>query len=180
MTASWNAAPGGPPRECRKTECLQGRRPPASAVPRGTPRATALVPLLTRYQPERILSSPFVRCVETVAPLAEALGLAVESVDALAEGHGADAVPLLRRMAGESAVLCTHGDVALAMLEALVPDPAPPFGPSLRLQKGEVWVIESDGDALAIVEHIRRARGGVRLASSRWRGGGGATTLWTR
>ena len=36
----------------------------------------------------------------------------VESVDELAEGHGADAVRLVTTMAGESAVLCTHGDVA--------------------------------------------------------------------
>ena len=54
------------------------------------------------------------------------LGLAVESVDELAEGHGADAVRLLATMAGESAVLCTHGDVATEMLEVLVPDPTDP------------------------------------------------------
>ena len=34
----------------------------------------------------RVLSSPYLRCVETVAPLAEALGLSVEEDDRLAEG----------------------------------------------------------------------------------------------
>ena len=101
------------------------------------------------------------RCVETVAPLAEALHLRVKSVDALAEGHGADAVRLLRRMAGEAAVLCTHGDVAAAILEALVPDPGAALRSELRLQKGEVWVIESNDNSLTIVEHIRRVRGGA-------------------
>jgi broad specificity phosphatase PhoE len=124
---------------------------------RGQARAAALVPLLSRYEPKSILSSPFVRCVETVAPLAEALHLRVKSLDALAEGHEADAVPLLRRMAGKAALLCTHGDVAAAVLEALVPDPA--LRAELRLQKGEVWVIESNDNSLAIVEHIRRVRG---------------------
>jgi 8-oxo-(d)GTP phosphatase len=127
---------------------------------RGQARAAALVPLLSRYQPESILSSPFVRCVETVTPVAEALDLRVRSVDALAEGHGVDAVPLLRRMAGKAALLCTHGDVAVAILEALVPDPSAALRSDLRLQKGEVWVIESDNDQLTIVEHIRRVHGG--------------------
>ncbi len=94
--------------------------------PRGVIRAQELVPVLGGYRPQRILSSPFVRCCATVQPLAEALGLAVESVDELAEGHGADAVRLMTTMAGESAVLCTHGDVATALLDSLVPDPTDP------------------------------------------------------
>ncbi len=48
--------------------------------PRGRARASELVPLLAPYRPQRILSSPYVRCCETVQPLAEALGLPVESV----------------------------------------------------------------------------------------------------
>ena len=124
--------------------------------PRGVVRAGELVPLLSEYRPQRILSSPFVRCCATVQPLAEALGLAVESVDELAEGHGADAVRLLATMAGESAVLCTHGDVATAMLEVLVPDPLDPQRRSFRLQKGEVWVVQSTGSRPAIVQHLRR------------------------
>lgn len=96
------------------------------------------------------------RCCATVQPVAEALGLAVESVDELAEGHGADGVRLMTTMAGESAVLCTHGDVALEMLEALVPDPKSPERRSFRLQKGEVWVVQSTGSSPIIVQHLRR------------------------
>ncbi len=123
---------------------------------RGRARASALVPLLSRYRPQRILSSPFVRCCETVQPIAEALGLGVESVDELAEGHGHDAVRLIRTMAGESAVLCTHGDVATTIVESLVPESEASRRTSLRLQKGEFWVIQSTGSDLAIVEHVRR------------------------
>jgi 8-oxo-(d)GTP phosphatase len=122
---------------------------------RGQAQAQALVPVLTSYRPQRILSSPYVRCCETVRPTAEALGLAVESIDELAEGHGADAVRLLERMAGEPAVLCTHGDVAAAVLEALTPDASDKERHSMRLQKGDVWVIQSTGSSLAIVKHIR-------------------------
>jgi 8-oxo-(d)GTP phosphatase len=119
-------------------------------------RALELVPLLSAYRPQRILSSPFVRCCATVQPLAEALGLPVESVDELAEGNGTDAVRLLATMAGESAILCTHGDVAAKMLEVLVPDPKSPDRKALRLQKGEVWVVQSTGSSLVIEQHLRR------------------------
>jgi phosphohistidine phosphatase SixA len=128
--------------------------------PRGVARAHELAPILAGYRPRRVLSSPFVRCCATVQPVAEALGLAVESVDELAEGHGADAVRLLATMAGESAVLCTHGDVAAAMLDVLAPDATASDRKRLRLQKGEVWVVHSTGPALSIVEHIRRVPAG--------------------
>jgi phosphohistidine phosphatase SixA len=124
--------------------------------PRGRVRADALVPILAVYRPQRVLSSPFVRCCETVRPVAESLGLAVESVDELAEGHGDDAIKLLATMAGESAVLCTHGDVANALLDFLVPDPKANGRTGMRLQKGDVWIVQSTGETLAIAEHLRR------------------------
>jgi hypothetical protein len=82
----------------------------------------------------------------------------VESVDELAEGHGPEAVRLMETMAGESAVLCTHGDVATALLEALVDasEPARAGRSTLRLQKGEFWVVQSTGTRLSIVEHVRK------------------------
>lgn len=123
---------------------------------RGSDRAVALVPLLSRYRPQRILSSPYVRCCETVQPIAEALALPVESVDELAEGNGAEAVQLMMRMAGESAVICTHGDVAVTMLESLTPGSDLGGRAGLRLQKGEVWVVQSTGESLEIVEHLRK------------------------
>jgi phosphohistidine phosphatase SixA len=129
---------------------------------RGRAQAEALVEVLSEFRPQRILSSPYVRCCETVQPTAEALGLAVESIDELAEGHGPDAVRLLERMAGESAVLCTHGDVSTEVLVALHPDQGSDPGPATRLQKGEVWVIQSTGTRLDIVEHLRPTKVGGR------------------
>ncbi len=126
---------------------------------RGLVQADALIPLLSGYRPQRILSSPYVRCCETVRPVAEALVLPVESVDELAEGNGAGAVRLMERMAGESAVLCTHGDVALEVLDSLAGESTAKERLSLRLQKGEVWVIQSTGSSLTIVKHIRQAKG---------------------
>ncbi|HEV3280856.1 MAG TPA: phosphoglycerate mutase family protein [Acidimicrobiales bacterium] len=121
---------------------------------RGAAQAVVLVPILSRYRPQRILSSPYLRCRETVEPTAEALSLPVETLDELAEGNGAAAERLIRRMAGQSAVLCTHGDVATAVLEWLVAEGGARPDQE-RLQKGDAWVIDSAGSSPAIVEHIR-------------------------
>lgn len=54
----------------------------------------------------RVLSSPYVRCVQTVEPL----GLEIELDDRLAEGASrTDTLALLAEADG--AVACTHGDV---------------------------------------------------------------------
>ena len=124
--------------------------------PRGRIQAEALVPLLAEFRPRRILSSPAVRCFETVRPLAEALGLPIESVGELAEGNGPSALRLLHRMAGETAVLSTHGDIAAEVLDTLTPALTAKARARLRLLKGEVWVIQSTGETLEIVDHLRQ------------------------
>lgn len=80
---------------------------------RGRRQAAELAELLGSFGVRRIVSSPYVRCVETVEPLAAALGLAVELDDRLAEGAGRAALELL---AENGAVCCTHGDVVEELL----------------------------------------------------------------
>jgi hypothetical protein len=82
----------------------------------------------------------------------------VESIDELAEGHGTETLRLMERMAGESAVLCTHGDVAAEALDLLAGDRSNKERQALRLQKGDVWVIQSAGSSLTVVKHIRPPR----------------------
>ena len=42
------------------------------------------------------------------------------------------------------------------MLDFLIPEPDTAGRPGLRLQKGDVWVIQSVGESLAITDHLRR------------------------
>ena len=124
--------------------------------PRGQAQADALVPLLASFRPRRILSSPAVRCFETVRPLSEAIGVPIESVSELDEGNGPAALRLMERMAGEAAVLTTHGDVAEVLLEVLAGERSAEERHKLRLLKGEVWVVRPTGSTLEIIDHIHQ------------------------
>lgn len=108
---------------------------------KGEVQAQALVDLLAGYEIERVLSSPHLRCTQTVAPLAAARGLAVEPCDDLAEGEGEAGIALARRLLTEpgDTVLCSHGDVVEEVLDA--------FGVQRDgyTRKGATWVIEQAG-----------------------------------
>jgi 8-oxo-dGTP diphosphatase len=98
---------------------------------RGRRQADAMVAPLAGYGLTRLVSSPYVRCVETLEPLATRLAMPVESDSAIAEGASAEeALALLARLGPGPVVLCTHGDV----VEALLGDDAPK-------KKGSTWLL---------------------------------------
>jgi 8-oxo-dGTP diphosphatase len=113
---------------------------------KGYKQARNLVTTLEGFSPQRILSSGAVRCLETMAPLAEAMHLKVEKDDALAEGASLAALALVRRVANEKVALCTHGDVIPEILVALADEDHLDLGPRPRQAKGSVWVLEAEGD----------------------------------
>jgi len=115
-------------------------------TPKGYAQAESLVELLRPHGVTRILSSPFVRCVETVEPLALRLGLPVEARDDLAEGTGALAAVRLSEAVEDhsTVVVCSHGDVIPSLLEALLARET--IGAEgLRCAKGSTWVVERNG-----------------------------------
>ena len=116
---------------------------------RGRAQATALVDRLTALGGiVAVHSSPYRRCLDSVEPLATAVGVPVETVDELAEGSPPDVVErLLRAAAREAAatdgvvVLCSHGDVigdvVLRWARAGVLGGAEP-----RWPKASAWVVD--------------------------------------
>jgi len=93
----------------------------------------------------RIMSSAYVRCVQTVEPLAETLGLEVETHPLLAEGSDVRALAdLVSGLAGAEAVMCSHGDMIPGVLERLSnagTELRSPTG-SFDCKKGSVWTVE--------------------------------------
>ena len=97
--------------------------------------------------PARLISSPYLRCLQTLSPLAAQYQLEVERDDMVAEGQSSKAVHLVRDLAGgPTAVVCTHGDVIVEVLVALADEDRVDLGPNPRQAKGSVWVLEgADG-----------------------------------
>ena len=98
---------------------------------RGRRQADAMVAPLAGYALSRLVSSPYVRCVQTLEPLSARLGLPVEHDPAIAEGVPVQkARGLIDRLGPGPVVLCTHGDV----VEALVGEGEPK-------KKGSTWLL---------------------------------------
>lgn len=93
--------------------------------PRGHQRAQALVPILGAYGVSRVVTSPSVRCLDTVLPYAVATGRRARIKAGLSEEGFADQpdraphhlTRLLER--GQAAVMCSHGPVLPVLLERL-------------------------------------------------------------
>lgn len=98
------------------------RRP---LTPRGHEQAVALVPLLSSFGTERLVTSPSARTRETLAPFAEHSGVQLRDKPGLSEEHHeqdpARAVRHLERLLerGVPAALCSHGPVLPDLLRHL-------------------------------------------------------------
>lgn len=100
---------------------------------KGMKQASALAEALTGYPIDRICSSPYKRCMQTVEPLSKRLGLPVQSVPALAEGASAnEVIAFLESASGQPTVACTHGDVMQLLVGAGKP-----------MKKGGLWLLDS-------------------------------------
>jgi len=109
---------------------------------KGQKQARGLVENLSAWRIDRVVTSPYVRCVQTVEPLAAKLGIEVVQDDRLQEGASPQATrSLLLDTTADVTVWCTHGDVMADLIlrlqdEGLVDDP--------RWEKGGTWVLEHD------------------------------------
>ena len=91
---------------------------PASEA--GSRQAAAIAKRLADERISALVSSPSRRCVETLLPLGERLGLKVEEDDRLSEGSSIEQSLAVARGAPDRAVLCSHGDVIPDLIAALV------------------------------------------------------------
>jgi 8-oxo-(d)GTP phosphatase len=101
---------------------------------RGVTQAAALIDTITAWSPRRIVSSPAVRCVTTVAPLGAATGIKVKrdegiSQDAWEAGHDEVRRVVGKRVrSGKTAVLCSHGPVLPEIMREIALATATPLG----------------------------------------------------
>jgi 8-oxo-dGTP diphosphatase len=122
--------------------------------PRGARQASAIAGLLAGSGVKRLLSSPAVRCVDTLRPLGEAIGLEVTIDDRLAErAHAPGVLDLISEVGAAPAALCSHGDVIPDLLDLLVHRGLTPDDP-LRWQKGSTWELDWDGKRITGARYL--------------------------
>jgi 8-oxo-dGTP diphosphatase len=95
---------------------------------------------LAKLRPSLLCSSPYVRCVQTLEPLAERLDLVVDIDQRLCEDEPFEPVLELLATTPGGTVMCSHGDIIPAALAALERR-----GTEIRTpadwRKASVWVL---------------------------------------
>jgi phosphohistidine phosphatase SixA/8-oxo-dGTP pyrophosphatase MutT (NUDIX family) len=120
----------------------------------GSRQAKALVRVLSSRAIERILSSPAIRCVETVRPLADQRGLPIEPRDELFEAAPLSGLlGLLDELRSTSSVLCGHGDLIPAVVEHLEAQGAV-VGSDRGWKKASVWVLEREAGLIVRATYV--------------------------
>ena len=97
---------------------------------RGRLQSDGLIEALAEFRIDRIVSSPYLRCVQTVEPLASALGLEIEPDEQLGATRLHEVEEVLERLRGEHVVVCTHGDL--------------PWLGERKFKKGATWVVDEE------------------------------------
>ncbi|HET7234891.1 MAG TPA: NUDIX hydrolase [Actinomycetota bacterium] len=126
---------------------------------RGRKQAARLVELFEGLDLSRIVTSPFVRCVQSVEPLSDARGIPIERSDALGEGVPVDSVlDLVDGLDERPTLLCGHG----REIDIIV-DHAEASGGRIDghrgIAKGSVWVLEREHGRFVSARYLPPAPG---------------------
>ncbi len=125
----------------------------------GWRQAEELVRLLSRFEVQEIISADFLRCIQTVSPLAEALGLEVKEEELFSElgypGQEHETLGRLRDLGAslDTTVVCSQGGVIPGLVERLALEDHVDL-PEASNRKGSVWALNFEGRRLFSAEHF--------------------------
>ena len=120
----------------------------------GRRQAKGLVHVLSSRPIQRIISSPAVRCLDTVRPLAEQRGLPIEARDELLEGAPLGGmIAVIDEAWSAPSVLCAHGDLIPAAVEHYEGRGAR-IGEERGWKKGSVWVLEREAGLIVRATYV--------------------------
>ena len=113
----------------------------------GWKQSEAIAKRLASKGATSLYSSPYVRCVQTLEPLAERLRVDIELDRRLGEGEPFEPVLDLLREVAIGAVLCSHGDIIPDVIQALARrgmevETRPDW------RKATIWVLKRKGDRI--------------------------------
>lgn len=110
---------------------------------KGRKQSDALARRLADLDPSVLLSSPYVRCVQTLEPLGIRVKRPITIEPRLTEEEPFEPVLDLLAEAPGRAVMCSHGDIIPATIEALRQSGTEIRTP-LDWRKASVWVLKRD------------------------------------
>ena len=124
---------------------------------RGRAEAVAIAEMIAARLGEAtegvLMSSPFVRCYQTIEPLALSLDREIVTDARLSEGYDRDGALAIISSVAHGSVLCTHGDIIPDVMGALQRRGAEIVGaPDWR--KGATWVLTRVGDQVTLASAI--------------------------
>ena len=108
---------------------------------KGREQASALTERLARAGATALHSSPYLRCIQTLDPLAQRLQTNVSVHDVFGEGRSFGAALTMCEGLSPGSVVCSHGDLIPALIEAMMRRHMTISGPT-GFRKASVWVIE--------------------------------------
>ena len=109
----------------------------------GVKQAEGLVSVLGPSPISAVWSSPYLRCVQTVEPLARARRLKIQETRHLAEGARLKgAYRFIEDPDLDDTILCTHGDVILELVDDLIRRRIVKASQASLADKGSTWVVE--------------------------------------
>lgn len=122
--------------------------------PKGVKQASRLVDQFNKVAVTAIYSSPYLRCVQTVEPLARAHKLSVKQSPDLQEGRGVTGLYVFFNDQDlDDVVLCTHGDLVWELVEDLTNRRVLPAFRE-QFDKGSTWVVEVEDGAPVSARYI--------------------------
>jgi phosphohistidine phosphatase SixA len=107
----------------------------------GRRQAAGIVELLTGRRLTRAVTSPYLRCIQTLEPLAQERRLPLEYRHELGDDASVSQARALVRELDGATVLCSHGDLIRELLGE-------------GLEKGEIAVVELTDDGVGIRERL--------------------------
>jgi 8-oxo-dGTP diphosphatase len=125
----------------------------------GWAQAEELVRLLSRFEVQEIVSADFVRCTQSVQPLADALGLTIKEDEMFSEltypRREHETLNRLRDMGAslDTTVVCSQGGVIPDLLERLALEDHVDI-PDAPNKKGSVWALNFEGRHLFSAEYF--------------------------
>jgi 8-oxo-dGTP diphosphatase len=135
----------------------------------GWRQANGLVETLAGRPLTRILSSPYVRCVQTMEPLAEEREIPVEAIPELGEGMAFDLLEKIAVGASASgpAALSVHGDVLRALVDDLRERGILNGNGRGDVRKGCIWILQVHRGTIVEARYVPPPPSGPDAETSR-------------